>query len=211
MAYWDYRNDLLNGRIKLLVKTNHSINTMKLNNFQEQELVDQLKKGNSKAVATWFNCYQQDLLSLAYQKISNQKDAQDVVQETMINSLRQIQMFREESSLKTWMVTILRHEIADFYRKKYAKKALSVIPLGKHLIDKPIQDSNQVNEEVRLVLAQMSKYKKSLLLMKYVDGLKMAEIAKKVGKTLKAVESELWRSKDTFKKIYAQVCETKTV
>ncbi len=183
---------------------------MKLNNFQEKELVHKLKKGDSKAVTTWFNCYQRDLLSLAYQKISNHKDAQDVVQETMINSLRQIQMFREESSLRTWMITILRHEIADYYRKKYAKKALSVIPLGKHLIEKPIQDSNQVNEEVRLVLAQMSKYKKSLLLMKYVDGLKVAEIAKKVGKTLKSVESELWRSKDTFKKIYAQVGEMKS-
>jgi len=180
---------------------------MKINDIQEKELIKKIKEGNSKAVIAWFGYYQRELLVLAYQKVANKKDAEDIVQETMINSLRQIQMFRQESSLKTWMITILRHEIADYYRKKYAKKALSIIPLGKHLLEKPIQDSNQVNERVRLVLSQMNAYKKSLLLMKYVDGLKMIEIAKKVGKTIKSVESELWRSKNTFKKIYAQISE----
>lgn len=180
---------------------------MKLSIKQEMELVKKLKRGDPLAVKKWFGLYHPVLLSISNLKISNLKDAEDVVQETMINSLRQIQMFREESSLKTWMITILRHEIADFYRKKYAKKAISVVPLGKYLLEKPIADSRVVNNSVRLTLSRMGEYRKSLLLMKYVDGLKVREIAKKLGKTLKSVESELWRSKDSFKKIYAQISE----
>ncbi len=182
---------------------------MNLSIKQEKELVKKLKRGDSLAVKKWFDFYHPKLLSLANLKISNPKDAEDVVQETMINSLRQIQIFREESSLRTWMNTILRHEIADYYRKKYAKKAISVVPLGKYLLDKPIADSRVVNDVVRLTLSRMGTYRKSLLLMKYVDGLKIREIAKKVGKTLKSVESELWRSKDSFKKIYAQISDTR--
>jgi len=170
----------------------------------EKQLVLQLKQGNSKAVREWFKLYHQYLLKIAKIKISNQKDAEDVVQETMINALRQMQLFRQEASLKTWLTTILRHEIADYYRKKYAKRAIKTVPLGDRLLSKPISDSEQVQEVVKKTLSKMTHYRKNLLLMKYVDGLKIKQIAQQMGKSFKSVESELWRSKDLFKKLYAQ-------
>jgi DNA-directed RNA polymerase specialized sigma24 family protein len=101
-------------------------------------------------------------------------------------------------------MTILRHEIADYYRKKYAKKALETVPLGQRVFSKPIQDSAEVEKTVRNTLKQMSDYRKKLLLMKYVDGLKVKEIARQLGKTFKSVEAELWRSRESFKHIYAE-------
>ncbi|KUK79217.1 MAG: RNA polymerase sigma factor [Microgenomates bacterium 39_7] len=174
----------------------------------ESKLVRQLKKADPQAVKLWFLHYHQPLLQLAKQKISDPKDAEDVAQETMINCLRQIQLFRQDASLKTWMMTILRHEIADYYRKKYAKKALTTVPLGHYLLTKPIQDSDQVEKQavwaVQNTLKKMSSYRKKILLMKYVDGLKVKEIAKKLGKTFKSVETDLWRSKEAFKEIYLE-------
>lgn len=170
----------------------------------EKKLVRQLKRADSRAVKLWFLHYHQPLLSFAKQKISNPKDAEDVAQETMINCLKQIQLFRQDASLKTWMMTILRHEIADYYRKKYAKKVLKVVPLSQRIFSKPIQDSSQVEKAVRSTLTQMSECRKKILLMKYVDGLKVKEIADKLGKTFKSVESELWRSRESFKQIYAE-------
>lgn len=170
----------------------------------EARLVSGLKSGDPRAVKYWFLHYRQPLLQFAQHKISNPKDAEDVVQETMINCLRQIQLFRQEASLKTWMMTILRHEVADYYRKKYAKKALTTVPLSQYVLSKPIQDSSQVEEAVRGTLKQMSNYRKKLLLMKYVDGLKVKEIAHKLGKTFKSVEAELWRSRESFKHLYAE-------
>jgi RNA polymerase sigma-70 factor, ECF subfamily len=170
----------------------------------ESKLVRQLKKADPQAVKLWFLHYHQHLLQLAKQKISNPKDAEDVTQETMINCLRQMQLFRQDASLKTWMMTILRHEIADYYRKKYAKKALETVPLGQRVFSKPIQDSAEVEKTVRNTLKQMSDYRKKLLLMKYVDGLKVKEIARQLGKTFKSVEAELWRSRESFKHIYAE-------
>ncbi len=174
----------------------------------ENKLVKQLKQADPQAVKKWFLHYHQSLLQLAKQKIANTKDAEDVVQETMINCLRQIQLFRQDSSLRTWMMTILRHEIADYYRKKYAKKALNTVPLGHHLLTQPIQGSDLVEERViqtvQNTLKKMSSYRKKILMMKYVDGLKVREIAKKLGKTFKSVEAELWRSRESFKKFYLE-------
>lgn len=182
------------------------MNSQQDNNSQAK-LVSQLKLGDPRAVKAWFKQYQPQLLKMTKAKISDVKDAEDVVQEVMINCLRQIQLFRQDSSLKTWMMSILRHEIADYYRKKYAKRALTTIPLGNQIFSQPISDSSQVQEAVKKTLTKMSSYRKNLLLMKYVDGLKINQIAKKVGKTFKSVESEIWRSKEVFKEIYAQEVE----
>lgn len=173
----------------------------------EKTLVKGLKTGCSRDVQLWYSLYYPLLLGVAKTKVGCFKDAQDIVQETMINALRQIQLFREESSLKTWMLSILRHEVADYYRKKYAKKALKLVPLGEHLLSRSISDSFEVQLAVKKVLSQMAGQRKRLLLMKYVDGLKVKEIARKLGKTYKSVETELYRARESFKKRYAQQME----
>lgn len=171
----------------------------------ESELVKQLKAGNPKAVKNWFKHYYPSLLTTARKRAKTNKDAEDLAQETMINCLKQIHLFRQEASLKTWMMTILRHEIADYYRKMYAKRAIKTIPLSDLLLKQEIQDSVEVERRVRGVLNKMLNRRKKLLLMKYVDGLSVKQIAQKAGRSLKAVESDLYRARESFKELYAVV------
>jgi len=175
--------------------------------MEEKQLVKQLKQGSRRAVKAWFDQFHPELLRTVKQKVASDKDAEDIVQETMINCLKQIQLFREESSLKTWMMTIVRHEIADYYRKKYAKRAIKTFPLADYLLKDEIQDSTLVEQQVKQVLGKMLDRRKKILLMKYVDGLQVREIAKKMGKTFKAVEADLYRARENFKELYAVVEE----
>ena len=173
--------------------------------ISESQLVGRLKQGDKQALHYWFKHYQPALIKIAIKKAKSKKDANDLVQETFINSYKQIQLFKENSSLLTWMVSILRHEIADYYRKKYAKKAIKTIPLGDYLLRHSIQDSKEVSQKVRQVLSQMLDRRKKLLLMKYVDGLKVKEIAHRVDRTFKAVEADLYRARESFKNIYSSL------
>ncbi|MEA2057009.1 MAG: RNA polymerase sigma factor [Patescibacteria group bacterium] len=170
--------------------------------MSKSELVKRIKKGQSKAVKQWFNHYYPQLMRLALKKAQTAKDAEDLVQETFINCLRQIHLFRESSSLKTWMISILRHEIADYYRKKYAKKAIRTVPLAEFILEEKIEDSREVNKRVAEVLTKMREQRKNILLMKYVDNLGVREIARRVDRSFKAVESELYRAREDFKKLY---------
>lgn len=174
---------------------------------KEQELIRKLKEADPVALKKWFRCYYPQLMRICASRVSDHKDAEDIVQETMINSLRQLQLFAHQASLLSWMVSIMRHEIADYYRKKYAKKAIKLLPLGEKLLANPVQDSAIVNETVRKVLHQLPTSSQMLLIMKYVDGLRVAQIAKLLGKTFKSVETQLWRSRQSFKQIYLEVEE----
>jgi len=102
-------------------------------------------------------------------------------------------------------MAVLRHEIADYYRKKYAKKAIQILPLGKSLLSEKIQESSEVELKVKQALNKMLDRRKSLLLMKYVDGMGVRQIARIMGKTFKSVESDLYRARESFKEIYATI------
>ncbi|MBD3250615.1 MAG: sigma-70 family RNA polymerase sigma factor [Candidatus Pacebacteria bacterium] len=180
------------------------IQTKTPDKLDEKELIEKLKAGNKRALYQWFNHYQPPLLKYALTRAQSEKDAKDLVQETFINSYKQIQLFRGECKLLSWMTSILRHEIADYYRKKYAKRAIRTVPLAEHLLSEPLDDSSQVADKVKQALGKMLERRKKLLLLKYVDGLPVKEIAQHVGRTFKAVEADLYRARESFRKLYGQ-------
>lgn len=168
----------------------------------EQQLLADLKAGKPLAVKVWFEVYQPRLLAFVSTKIDSEHDAEEIIQETFINCLKQINLFRGESTLWTWMHSIARHEVADYYRKKYAKKALKTIPLADFLLQESDKTIDDVSERVQIILAKMEKQTQELLKQKYVDGKKVVEIARYFGKSIKAIESELYRARLEFKRLW---------
>jgi len=168
----------------------------------DSELLLQLKAGDQASVEYWFKTYQPKLLGFVKTKISLEKDAEELVQETFINCLKHLTLFRGESSIATWMQGIARHEIADYYRKRYAKKAITFLPLNELLLSTKVSDAHDVSEKVKAVFHHLTQEHQELLLLKYVDGKKVKEIAQDLGKSVKSVESELFRAREEFKQQY---------
>ena len=168
----------------------------------EKDLIEALRKGNEQATKYWFKHFYKRLFAIAIRKVRSEEDAKEITQETFINCLRNLHLFRDKAKLSTWMTSILYHEIADYYRKLYAKKAIKILPLGDFLLSLPISDSHEISAKVRLILSKMIKEKRELLLLKYVDNKKVKEIAKKMNRSVKSIESDLFRARIEFRKLY---------
>ncbi len=168
----------------------------------EQILIRRIRSGDNSAVREWFSMYHDRLLSFVSLKIPGHFDAEELVQEVFVNSLRQMNLFKGNSSLWTWMVSIARHEIADYYRKKYAKHALRSLPLS-YVFEELKTSSNSAisdrQESVHSVLSCLSQLQQELLRLKYIDGKSVTEIAQSIGRTVKSVESELYRARVAFR------------
>lgn len=176
-----------------------------LHSHPEQVLITQLQQGLPQAVQQWFTQYSPKLLSFVKQKVSAPADAEELVQETFINALKQLTFFRGHASLLTWMQAIARHEIADYYRKKYAKKAIRALPLNELLAHAKISDSHETAEQVKETFKRLNTSQQELLLLKYIDNKKVAEIAHELGTSVKAIESDLFRARQAFKLAYANL------
>ena len=64
------------------------------------------------------------------------------------------------------MMHILQHEVADYYRKRYAKKFIHLFPLSEFLLQEPVESADEVAEHVKHVLAAMAEESRELLLLK---------------------------------------------
>jgi RNA polymerase sigma-70 factor, ECF subfamily len=64
------------------------------------------------------------LFAFAYRAVRQKEDAEDLVQDTWISALRTVPSFEGRSSLRTWLVSILRRRIADRFRRERPSEAL---------------------------------------------------------------------------------------
>jgi len=182
---------------------NGNIMSVKLpDQAQDKLLLSQLKSGNAKAVREWFGLYHDRLFQFVASRVSIEKDIEELTQDTFLGCLKHLPLFRGESSIWTWMVRIAQHEVADYYRKRYAKKFIHALPLSELLPFNDLSDTHEIALKVRQVLAQMAKEEREILLMKYVDGKRVKQIANELGRTAKSVESILFRARNEFRQLY---------
>lgn len=66
----------------------------------------------------WVKTYADTLYRFAVVRVSNTEIAKDLIQETFLAALRNVETFKGEISEKNWLFTILKNKIIDHYRKK---------------------------------------------------------------------------------------------
>lgn len=71
----------------------------------------------------WVNQYSDIILKFAYLRVNNEEIAKDLVQDTYLSALINLDGFRGEAYEKNWLFLILKNKITDHYRKKAIKDA----------------------------------------------------------------------------------------
>ncbi|HSR49283.1 MAG TPA: sigma-70 family RNA polymerase sigma factor [Acidobacteriota bacterium] len=67
--------------------------------------------------AEWVNLYADYLYRYAMLRLRDKQASEDVVQETFLAALQSFKNFKGRSSVKTWLVNILKHKIVDHIRR----------------------------------------------------------------------------------------------
>ncbi len=75
-----------------------------------------IRRGDTEAWEQLIDRYRGRLLSFARSRVKRDADAEDILQDAFVNFLRGLDSFREESSLETYLFTIVRRRIIDHYR-----------------------------------------------------------------------------------------------
>jgi len=70
----------------------------------------------------WLQKYGDYLFSYARMKLPSKEVAEDVIQETFLSAYKSVKSFKGNSSEKTWLVSILKRRIIDYYRKEARKQ-----------------------------------------------------------------------------------------
>lgn len=74
-------------------------------------------------IKQWIELYSSNLLGRAMYLLSDKEEAKDIVQDVFLAAYSGHHSFKGNSSAKTWLNTILKNKVSDYYRKKYKTPA----------------------------------------------------------------------------------------
>lgn len=168
----------------------------------ELELAQRLVRGDPDAIAEWVAAYSDDLYRFVYHQVGgSQQDAEDIVQETFIAALKAIRSFRGDSKLRTWLFSIAAHKIADAYRTAAHRPQIAettedmIETVGGGAIPERIFEQSETRAVVRQGLALLPPHYRTALVLKYVEGLSVDDMAQVMRRSGKSIESILGRAR----------------
>lgn len=165
-------------------------------------MVEGLRAGDEKVIRAWYAHVRRPLTSFILARVSNKSDVEEIFHDTCLSILESVGLFSAKSSFWGWMCSIARHEVADFYRRAYAKRMILALPFADAVFVEQIPDmhkvAGEVEEVVRSSLAKLSHEDRELLALKYLDKNSVKEIAVRLRLSFKSTESRLFRARKAF-------------
>ena len=163
--------------------------------MEDRELLSKIKNPESRNYG--FNLlvrkYQEKVYWHIRKMVIDHEDADDVVQETFIKVFRNIDKFREDSALFTWIYRIATNESLNFLNKKKRRFMLPIVDVSKELESKLTEgdliDGDEIQLKLQKALLKLPDKQRAVFNMKYFDDLKYDQIAEITGTSVGALKA----------------------
>ena len=161
----------------------------------EEKLVRNLQNPEfrEEAFRELLHLYQERLYWQIRNILKNHDDTDDVLQNTFIKIFRNINQFKGDSQLFSWMYRIATNEAITFLNKRAKKQKLSSVELQEQLIDNLTSDVYFEGSEIQLKLqkaiATLPDRQQQVFNMKYFQELKYREMSEILGTTEGALKT----------------------
>ncbi len=188
--------------------------------MEEKELILRLKKNDEIAFGILVDLFSKKVYNTCVGMLQNMEDAQDITQEIFITIHLNINEFKEESSLSTWIYRISVNKCLEFIRKKNRKKRSGIFrSIYSSDGEKAIENHSDFmhpgiqleNKERSIILfrsiALLPEQQQTAYVLHKLEQVSYNEIADVMQVSLSAVESLLFRAKQNLKKHLATYYE----
>jgi RNA polymerase sigma-70 factor (ECF subfamily) len=166
-------------------------------------LIEECKKGSSKAQFMLYNQYSKAMYNLAYRMMNNREDAEDILQETFTECFRNIASFRFESTFGAWLKSILLNRCINQIRKKKADlvyyETLPVVAADE-------EDTGTAYDTTRIFkgIEQLPDGYRIVLTLYLLEGYDHTEISQIMGISESTSKSQYSRAKEKLRSILSK-------
>ena len=186
---------------------------------RDRQLAQRVLRQEREAFDEFFESYFPRLFRFCAARMRNhhgQNDVEDLVQETLVKALRNLESYRGEASLFTWLCQICRHEIASWHRRhaRWPKTVARIdddpaVRAAIESLDVEVSEDLErrasISELVHLALDRLPGDYAAALEQKYLAGNSVQEIACRLGRSVIATQSLLARARTAFMRSYGDL------
>lgn len=160
---------------------------------EERGLVEAARAGDQAAFRQLYDHY----LPLVYARVCAlvpRSDAEDVTQEVILSVARSIGSFQGRCAFITWVNSIVKRRVADYYRR--SSRQVPQVPLAQGGDALAGNDLESLEEElvVKQVLQSLPGQQREVILLRLVEELPFKEVASRLGIQIGAAKMRFYRA-----------------
>lgn len=174
---------------------------------EEYQLIQDCQKGKRDAQKILFQKYFPGMVAVLKRYAANEEEARDFAMEGFMKVFDNLQSFRQESSLKTWICRIMVNHALNQIRKnkKYIFQSLDELGEDLHpgeLEEEASEGLEQLEAETVLnLLSKLPEGYKTILNLYAVEGFSHKQISEMLGIAEGTSKSQLAKARTYLKKL----------
>ena len=161
------------------------------------DLLRDAARGDGAAFHTLVDRHAPGLYRLARSLSATEHDAEDVLQETLMAALRGAASFDGRASVRTWLARILMRQAARAWNRERRSRAALPLDMCQPHATSSGGTALAVDRRIDLaaVLARLPEDHRQILVLREVEQLSYAEIARVLNVPIGTVDSRLHRAR----------------
>lgn len=153
--------------------------------------------------------FHQTLKQFIRSRVKHTDDAEDILQETFIKLSFNLQALKNTEKLQSWIFTIARNAITDYYRKK--NKLSGHAEIHEHLSDTIAEEKESDTTKgletcIRAYINQLPEGYREIILDSEIKGIKQKDLVEKYGIGYPGIRSRVQRGRKMIKEMFLNCC-----
>jgi len=165
--------------------------------LSDEELIKLANEGDAEAFEALYYRYRDWVYRLAQRFTNNQDQALDVLQETFIYLLNKLPNLELTARMTTFLYPVVKHISLAMVRG--TRRQTSQDELLNELASPAAKDAHGCRSELAAALAVLPEEQREVVLMRFVDDMKIEEIAQGLNIPVGTVKSRLHNALQTLR------------
>src|SRR5688572_21571729 len=148
------------------------------------------------------------LLGFIKSKVNNHEDAEDIVQNVFMKVAGSVGDLNRKEKLQSWIYTIARNSIIDYYRSNANKKNLMIEgDIAENFSDEEYIDTTKGLDCCLInIVNQLPHEYRDIIIDVEMNGIKQKDLVEKYNLAYPSIRSRVQRGRDKLKQLLLECC-----
>ena len=171
----------------------------------DAEIVGAVLGGDREAFAALVSRYERAVWATAWRVLRDDHAAADAAQEAFLQAFHRLADLRQPQHFGVWLLRIVRRESIRLARKRALDPSRSLELAGAQVLPDRGCGSGRVGafsgnaEDLLAAVARLPEHERIVIVLRYVDGHSVAEVAAALGRPIGTVTKQLSRAIERLK------------
>lgn len=154
------------------------------------------KETSRELVTEYYRAHRHELVAYVTKRMGGDYESDDIVQDVFLRLLKTDKMI-SPVTLPCLVYTIVRNVVADRWRhrcavEQYEHSVISSPSIYNKVEESSVYSPTEVLEVLERGIARLSEKQRTVYRMNIEHGMRVSEIAERLGEKYKSVENRLW-------------------